>query len=425
MEEKKEKKIRILVTPSDNTGCGMYRSIWPHQYLQEHYGDEFDVDIVFLKDYPKDNLVNFLQDYDIIVYHKQLDNNCKILDLINFLNIPTIIDLDDNFILGPDHPLNMSSVREGWASRVINHLKKSTCVTTTTPIYADIIKKYNKNVYVLPNAIDPDSKQFVQEKKPSDRIRFGFVCGSAHLKDIQLVEGLASLPQETLDKLQYCLCGFNREGKVTLWNRQTGQSETKAIQPHESVWARYEEIVTDNYKIVSPEHKEWLLKFEEGDDPFENEAYRRFYTKNINEYAKHYENVDVLLAPLKENDFNKTKSQLKAEECAFTNTAIIATNFGPYTIDLVPYLERGGNVNPNGNALLVDSLKNHKQWTKYIKYVVEHPECIDVMTNNLKKELCDKYSIEKVTKQRVELYKNIYQAIESYRKMYREKNKAE
>ena len=144
------------------------------------------------------------------------------------------------------------------------------------------------------------------------------------------------------------------------------------------------------------------------EDPFTNEPYRRFWTKNINEYAKHYENVDVLLAPLKENDFNAVKSQLKVIECAFTDTAIIASSFGPYTLDLVPYIEKGGKINENGNALVVDPSKNHKQWAKYITYVAEHPECIEVMKNNLKKDICDKYSIETVTKDRVELYRKVY-----------------
>ena len=36
-------KIKMLVIPSDHSGCGKYRSVDPHVYIQEHYGDEFDV----------------------------------------------------------------------------------------------------------------------------------------------------------------------------------------------------------------------------------------------------------------------------------------------------------------------------------------------------------------------------------------------
>ena len=35
----------MLVVPSDKTGVGKFRSVAPHVYLQEHYGDLFDIDI--------------------------------------------------------------------------------------------------------------------------------------------------------------------------------------------------------------------------------------------------------------------------------------------------------------------------------------------------------------------------------------------
>ena len=44
-----EKKIKILVIPSDHYGCGKFRSVDPHVYIGEHYKDEFDVD----KDNPR------------------------------------------------------------------------------------------------------------------------------------------------------------------------------------------------------------------------------------------------------------------------------------------------------------------------------------------------------------------------------------
>lgn len=402
------KKIKILVIPSDYSGCGSFRSVWPHQYIQEHYGDEFDIDIVYLKDIPKGDLPNFLSQYDIINYHKHLDKACKVIDMIKFLGIPSVIDLDDNFSLSPDHPLYLTSKREGWAELITKHVQKSDYVTTTTPLFANILRKYNKNVFVLPNAIDANMKQFQQEKKPSERLRFGLICGSTHLKDIELMKGLSSLPQDIMDKIQFVLCGWDKRGTINMYDARTGEVTKRDIRPEESVWAKYEALLTNNYKTVSEEHKKYLLQYTEGDDPFINEPYRRFWTKNINEYAKHYENVDVLLVPLKENDFNKTKSQLKVVECAFTDTAIIASDFGPYQIDLKPYIEKGGAINPEGNSLMVEPSKNHKQWAKYITYIVNHPECIEIMKDNLKKDICDKYSIENVSKDRIELYRRIY-----------------
>ena len=168
-------------------------------------------------------------------------------------------------------------------------------------------------------------------------------------------------------------------------------------------------ILTDNYQTISPEFKNYLLNYQNIPTTidFSNEPYQRCWTKDISAYATHYNNIDVLLAPLVESDFNKYKSQLKAIESGFFNKVIIAQNFGPYTIDLINAINRGGEINPDGNALLVDSIKNHKQWAKYIEKLVNNPELITLISNNLNKLITEKYSLENVTKKRVELYKKI------------------
>jgi len=402
-----DKKIKLLVVPSDNFGCGLFRSIEPHTYLQEHYGDEFQVDIVFMKDFPQD-LSSFLSQYDLIHMHKQFDKNMVVMNTIKFLGIPVILDIDDHFSLGPDHPMYLTAKKEKWADTILKHVKMADAITTTTPLFAKVLKKHNDNVYVLPNAINPENPQFKQTKNKSDRMRFGIVCGSAHLKDIELLEGIASLPKEVKDKMQIVLCGFDLNGTTTIFNRQTGEVTRRPILPHESVWTKYEQILTNDYKDLSPEHVGFLKRYMAHiDDPFTDDYYRRMCTREIQRYATHYENVDVLLAPLKENDFNYVKSQLKVIEAGFTGCAIIAQNYGPYTLDLKPYIVKGGQINQEGNGLLVESRKNHKEWAKYIRYCVEHPEDVERMKNNLKETVLNEYSLENVTKKRVALYKKI------------------
>ena len=400
-----DKKIKLLVIPSDRTGVGQFRSVSPHLYIQEHYGDEFDVDIVYSM--PNGDLEAFLKQYDLIHIHKQLDKECKIMDMIKFLGIPVIIDVDDHFKLGDDHPMSLTAKKERWHEPIINHLKKADYVTTTTPIFANVLKKYNKNVAVFPNAIDPKEKQFdVPKTLETDRLRVGIICGSSHLKDLQLIDGIAK--QVDTDKVQFVLCGFDTRGNRTIYNQQTGEKTTRPILPEESVWCDYEKIFTDNYKIVSPEHKEFLMKYiANTDDPFTNEPYRRMWTRDINEYATHYANVDVLIAPLKENEFNGVKSELKEIECGFTHTAFIAQNFGAYTINLVPMIEKGGKINEEGTALLVDPRKNHKDWAKYINKLANDRNMLHKLQDNLYNFVKDRYSLEAVCKDRVELYKKI------------------
>ena len=398
------KKIKMLVIPSDKSGCGKFRSVDPHVYIAEHYGDEFDVDIVY--NMPNGDLEAFLKQYDLIHIHKQLDKQCKIIDMIKFLGIPVILDIDDHFKLGNDHPMSITAKKERWHEPIINHLKKADYVTTTTPIFADVIKQHNKNVKVFPNAINPEEKQYAVAKNPrTDKLRVGIICGSSHLKDLELLSGIAT--QVNKDKVQFVLCGFDTRGTRTIY-KGNGEVETRPIYPQESVWCDYEKIFTDNYRTISPEHKDFLMKYMAGvDDPFTNEPYRRMWTRHINDYATHYQNVDVLIAPLKENDFNKVKSELKEIECGFTHTAFIGQNFGAYTINLVPMIEKGGKINEEGTALLVDSSKNHKQWAKYINKLADDADMLKKLQDNLYNFVKDRYSLAEICKQRVEFYKSI------------------
>ena len=65
----KQKKVRVLVVPSDRTGVGFFRSTNPHIALERSYPDEFHCDIDYEPDLNNDN---FLKQYDIIHYHRTL-----------------------------------------------------------------------------------------------------------------------------------------------------------------------------------------------------------------------------------------------------------------------------------------------------------------------------------------------------------------
>ena len=403
------KKIRMLVIPSDTCGVGRFRSVSPHTYIAEHYKDEFDIDIMYINDIPVGDLENFFKQYDLIHIHKQLDKGLELMNLIKFLGIPVIVDVDDHYYLGNDHPMSLSAKKEKWHEPIIKHLEAADYVSTTTPIFAKELKKHNKNVLVFPNAIDPTEKQYSPEKNKSDLLRVGLICGSSHLHDVELLKGVSETAKPG-SGVQLVLCGFDTNGTRTIYHNDTGQVERRPILPQESVWFEYEKIITNNYKYISPEHRDFLLKFMKGvDDPFVNEPYRRMWTRDINSYATHYQNVDVLLAPLKENEFNKMKSQLKEIEAGFTNTALIAQNFGAYTLDLTPFKKFGGEIDENGTALLVDSRKNHKDWKKNIEFLAANPEYVNKLKNNLHNLVKDKYSLETVCKQRVEAYRKIVQ----------------
>ena len=89
---------------------------------------------------------------------------------------------------------------------------------------------------------------------------------------------------------------------------------------------------------------------------------------------------------------------------AFSNTAIIASDFGPYQLDLKNLVQKGGELDLTANAMLVDETKNHKLWAKYIEKLVKNQELIDVLKKNLYDSVHEKYDLRNVTEDRAEFY---------------------
>jgi glycosyltransferase involved in cell wall biosynthesis len=99
------------------------------------------------------------------------------------------------------------------------------------------------------------------------------------------------------------------------------------------------------------------------------------------------------------------KSQLKVIEAGFYKKALIASDLGPYTIDLKHCLNHGNFV--DGNAMLVDENRNHSDWAKHIKKLVENPNMVKDMGERLYETVKDKYDLNNVTKDRRAFYLSI------------------
>ena len=401
-----KEKIKVLVLPSDKSGVGKFRSVDPHVKLQNLYPDDFHVDI----DYePRINDFNFWKEYQIVHFHRSFGNidHCpQLIKTLQSLGIIVVADIDDYWLPTKEHPIHQLIVENKMNQKIVDNLKASDYVITTTEIFANEIKKFNKNVIVLPNAIDPKEPQFNQPTPPSDKIRVGWLGGSSHLHDLKLLDGMVNKLTPIQEKLQYYVCGFDIRGSVTEINKETGEQKQRPIKPEETVWVRYEEIFTNNYKIITPEYKLFLDKFEEGEYPaIKNENYVRVWTRPVEQYAKNYSNFDISLAPIKNHIFNRMKSQLKVIEAGFYKKALIASNVGPYTIDLKHALDKGNFT--NGNALLVNENNNHSDWAKNIKKLVENPNMITDLGERLYETVKDKYDLNQVTHERASFYKSL------------------
>jgi glycosyltransferase involved in cell wall biosynthesis len=194
--------------------------------------------------------------------------------------------------------------------------------------------------------------------------------------------------------------------------RPDGSTNVRVIQPHESVWNRFEQIFTSDYSLIkNKEYVEYLKKIKKEDFPgFELENYIRRWTLPLTQYGRHYDYCDVCLAPLEETEmikddkgtisrrvhiFNEVKSELKIIEAGMKKKALIAQDFGIYKQLL----------KNNETGILVSD--NKKGWFKAIRELVLNPELRNKLANNLHEFVKDKYELKNVTKERVDFYKQI------------------
>ena len=403
-------KIKILAIPSDKHGVGKFRVMDPYKFIGDNHSNDIHVDI----SYNADNNDEFFLNYDIVVFHTFIhqtnhEDNINRINWLKSKGIKVIMDIDDLWFVDQRHPMYHQVKASKIGEMKIEMLKLADYVTTTTSIFAKTIKDRLKvkNVEVFPNAVNEEEPQYKINKIESDKIRFGWLGGSSHLFDIELMSnGISTTHNSYKDKVQFVLCGFDLRGTVTEIDSQTNQQRNRPIKPTETVWYKYEKIFTDNYSVINDEYKTYLNSFTDTHYDDVNEPYRRRWTKEINSYATNYNTFDVSLAPLVESLFNGNKSQLKVIEAGFHKKAIIASEADPYTLDLISAVDNGV-FNKNGNALLVNPKRNHKDWAKNMKRLIENPNMIEDLGERLYETVKDKYSLKKVCQDRVEFFKSI------------------
>jgi glycosyltransferase involved in cell wall biosynthesis len=403
-------KIKVLVIPPDTHGVGKFRILDPFKFIGDNHSDEIHVDFSFNLPNSDDSFIG----YDVVVFHSFIhqlshEENIKRINWLKTNGIKVIMDIDDMWFVDQRHPMYHQIRLNKVGEKKVEMMKLSDHVTTTTPIFAKTIKDRLglKNVHIFPNAINEKEPQFISNKLESDKIRFGWLGGSSHLHDLELLNnGISTILASYKDKVQFVLCGFDLRGTVTEINSETQEKRQRPIMPMETVWFKYENIFTDKYRYIDEDYKKFLFTFVEQEYKDLDKTYVRRWTKEVNSYASNYNYFDVSLAPLLDTQFNFNKSQLKVIEAGFHKKALIASGVNPYNLDLVNVINEG-KFNENGNALIVPPSKNHKEWGKHMKRLIDNPNMIEDMGNRLYETVKDKYSLSNVCKDRVQFLKTL------------------
>lgn len=269
------------------------------------------------------------------------------------LGAKLLMDLDDHWELYPEHPMYPMWTHNKMPTATIEMIKSVHAVTCTTSRLADKIKPFNKNVYVIPNAI-PFEGQFLSKGRDHlcRQTRFGYIGGSSHLADIKRIAGVFN----HFPTLDFTLFGYQPMPPGNLGK---------------NVWDQIQAVCNFN-----------------GNNP----NFRRADSKSLDSYMEHYETIDIAIAPLKDTPFNTFKSSLKFYEAAAKACAFICSDMAPYSDDV-----------PKDITFMC---KTNKEWIDAIKKCKD-PNLVSDLGAKSYAWVKEHRNMEKINKLRLEVYEEL------------------
>ncbi len=275
--------MRIFGWAADDAGPGFYRLRVPFGELQQH-GYETAVDTVMPE--------WALEEADTIVGQRVCQPGAtarwRRLAAGAYGRRPQLVfELDDD--LWHIDPSNTPA----WSfyhlhSELLDNLTECArladmCTVTTEPL-AEVVRKINPNVVILPNQLP--AAAYGPADRPARPLTIGWAGGASHALDVE--EVTPALRQH-----------FRRYPGDQFMNMGT-------------LFGKLAAAIPGSNRVDLP----WTLDMDE-----------------------HYErlgNLDVGLAPLRASVFNQSKSELKFLEYAARGAVTIASNFGPYARTIQP-----------------------------------------------------------------------------------------
>jgi glycosyltransferase involved in cell wall biosynthesis len=180
---------------------------------------------------------------------------------------------DDLWSMDESNParLQITDMTRYWMESA---LSQAHLVTTTVPHLADAMRKFNPNVVVIPNAIDP--ALLTTERRRADRLTIGWAGGSSHHDDFASIIGALRTVTDHRGDLDFHSIGVD-------YGTDFGLNRNRFTGWHSS-----------------------MLDYYSGID------------------------FDIGLAPLLDTPFTRSKSPIKAIEYNALGIPVIASNVGPY-----------------------------------------------------------------------------------------------
>ena len=351
-------KILVIIPSYPKiSGVDYHRLLQPHKRMSEMFMN--DVDMYQINEIDSAT-IEFLQGFDLVVANRFISrvNGSNVIMKLKEANVPYVLDIDDDYRLPEWHILQQASKNDRHAEKILQALHYAKAITTTHEYLSGTLKyeASQPNCFEIPNAINPNEEQYKFAKRELDVVKFGWSGSITHFEDVLLMhDGLLSLYNQNQykDKFQVVYGGFSMDDETS-----------RAIAG-----------------VLSCKGKATV------------EQFATYPSQPINDYARFYDTIDVSLIPLRNNRFNRLKSNLKLIESGFKKKACIVSNVHPYE----PMLKHGKN------CLVV---KHKNDWYKNMTKLIDNPNMIEDLSEQLYLD-CQVQHIDRIAEARFEAYKSI------------------
>ncbi len=238
---------------------------------------------------------------DIVTFHRPNTVNAhKVAFELKKAGKKIVFDNDDTFQFDENHPMYYLHSKDTIKKRaeevnnlLYNFIHNSDLVTTTTETLAEEYRKYNPNVVVLPNCVNPDDWADEPQRNTDGKIRIGIIGSIVYAKEFEPIK-------KQIKQL-------DADGRFTIVVFGLPEKRTKLVD-----------------KTFNKEFGFW--------DSLET-LERVGWVEMVDYFDKLDDlKIDIAIMPRSEGHFNRCKSNLKFLEMSMLEIPTIAQSFpnGPY-----------------------------------------------------------------------------------------------
>jgi glycosyltransferase involved in cell wall biosynthesis len=326
----KHEKPRILFFVADVHGCGHARCMIPTYALMQT--NKYDCQVSMLID-PAKHLWN----PDVVMISRQHKPEVK-SHILRFKEAGARIVFDCDDLLSAIYPSNPAyKAFQKIKGEVTDIMNVFYVLTVSTQPLADAYKHVNNNIIVLPNQILPTYAK-LRTRNVSNKVRIGWAGSNTHQDDFSEAEdGIVKVGMKR-DDVKFVFFGYMAPRIKQAFSDDKGSLLSDKVEYHH-------QVPIDKYHM-----KLGLLS------------------------------LDIGLAPLSDNKFNASKSNLKVLEYGVMGIPTIASKVYPYE----------HTIEQNHDGILI---KKRRHWEARLNELIDDTKARKLMGQRIQEKVLTEFNI--------------------------------